>query len=50
MSENPRRFFYYLDMYGWPVERIKGRPFTNVIRLLRHTRYITTKRPRCLDV
>ena len=25
------------DRYGWPVERIKGRPITNAIRLLLHT-------------
>jgi len=41
--------FYYIDKLGWPVERIKGRPFTSAIRLLLHTRRVTTRRPRCLD-
>lgn len=27
----------YLDKYGWPVERVKGRWFLNFIRLLIHT-------------
>ena len=30
----------YLDKLGWPVERIKGRWFLNIIRLLIHTRKI----------
>jgi len=30
----------YLDKYGWPVERIKGRPVVNFIRLMIHTRKI----------
>lgn len=25
------------DKYGWPVERISGRPITNAIRLILHT-------------
>jgi len=25
------------DHYGWPVERIIGRPITNIIRLILHT-------------
>ena len=29
-----------LDKYGWPVEKIKGRSVTNLIRLLLHTRSI----------
>lgn len=33
---------WFLDKYGWPVETIKGRPITNFIRLLLHTRKITT--------
>ena len=41
---------YYLDSLGWPVELIKGRRFQNFLRLLIHTRRITTKRPRCLGV
>jgi hypothetical protein len=24
------------DKYGWPVERFKGRPITNIIRILLH--------------
>lgn len=32
-----------LDKYGWPVERIQGRPVTNAIRLLLHTRSIITR-------
>ncbi len=27
----------FRDSYGWPVERIRGRPITNLIRLLIHT-------------
>lgn len=30
----------FVDKYGWPVERIKGRPVTNCIQLLLHTRSI----------
>jgi len=30
----------YLDKYGWPVERIKGRWFLNFMRLLIHTNKI----------
>lgn len=30
------------DKYGWPVERIKGRPFTNLIRLILWTDIIMT--------
>lgn len=30
----------FLDKYGWPVERIKGKKFINFIRLLLHTRSI----------
>lgn len=30
----------FLDKYGWPVEKIKGRKFTNIIRLLLWTRKI----------
>ena len=29
-----------LDKYGWPVTRFKGRPVTNLIRKLIHTRKI----------
>jgi hypothetical protein len=29
--------FAFRDRYGWPVERIIGRPITNVIRLILHT-------------
>ena len=32
-----------LDKYGWPVELIGGRPVTNLIRRLLHTRRIITK-------
>jgi len=41
--------FYFLDGYGWPVERIRGKWFKNFLRLLIHTRRVTTQRPRCLD-
>lgn len=34
---------YFLDKLGWPVERIKGRPILNLLRLIIHTRRITTK-------
>ena len=30
----------FLDKYGYPVERIKGRPIINLIRLSLHTRRI----------
>lgn len=30
----------FLDKHDWPVERIRGRPITNLIRLLIHTRKI----------
>ena len=30
----------FLDNYGWPVQRIKGRWFVNFIRLLLYTRKI----------
>lgn len=29
-----------LDRYGWPVERIKGRPIRNLLRMLIHGRRI----------
>ena len=32
----------YLDKLGWPVERIKGRWFLNLLRLLIHTRKVKT--------
>lgn len=41
--------FYFLDKLGWPIERVKGRPISNFIRLCLWTRRITTKRPKCLD-
>lgn len=28
----------FLDKYGWPVERIKGRSIQNFIRLILHTK------------
>jgi len=34
------------DKYGWPVERIKGRWFTNIIRLILHTSLWQTWRLR----
>jgi hypothetical protein len=34
------------DKYGWPVERIKGRPITNIIRLIIHTSIKQTLRAR----
>lgn len=30
----------FLDRLGWPVERVKGRPVLNALRLLIHTRKI----------
>lgn len=30
----------FIDKYGWPVEKIKGKPITTFIRLLIHTRKI----------
>jgi hypothetical protein len=32
-----------LDKYGWPVERIIGRPVTNAIRLALHTRAVISE-------
>jgi hypothetical protein len=32
--------FVPCDKYGYPVERIKGRPLKNLIRLLLHTRQL----------
>jgi hypothetical protein len=36
------------DKYGWPVERIKGRPITNFIRLILHGNIKETLR-RAID-
>ena len=33
------------DKYGWPVEQIKGRPITNLIRLLLHGRKLRRWKP-----
>ncbi len=33
----------FLDKLGWPIELIKGRPITNFIRCLIHTRKIVRK-------
>jgi hypothetical protein len=30
----------FLDKYGYPVERIKGRWFVNIIRVILHTKKI----------
>jgi len=30
----------FCDKHGWPVERVKGRPILNFLRLLIHTRKI----------
>ena len=38
----PATKIWFLDKNGWPIERIKGRPITNFIRILLHTRKITT--------
>ncbi len=43
MTKMGRTKWVFLDRYGWPVERIQGRPFTNLIRLLLHTRGIKRK-------
>jgi len=34
---------YFLDKYGYPVERVKGRWGLNIIRLLIHTRKISRR-------
>lgn len=34
------------DKLGWPIERVKGRPINNFIRLLLHTSWIRTWRDR----
>lgn len=37
----------FRDKYGWPIERIKGRPFTNFMRILFQINiYQTLKRRR----
>lgn len=41
----PRLKLYYLNKLGWPVETVKGRPIYNFLRLLIHTRKITTVSP-----
>jgi hypothetical protein len=33
----------FLDKYGWPVERVQGRPVLNLIRLFLHTRKIVRR-------
>ena len=33
------------DKYDWPVERIRGRPITNLIRLLLHGRKLRRWKP-----
>lgn len=38
----PKQKIWFLDRYDWPVEKIKGRPITNLIRLLLYTKRITT--------
>ena len=30
----------FLDKYNYPVERIIGKPITNIIRLILHTRKV----------
>ena len=45
----PRFKLYFLDKYGYPIERIRGKWFSNFVRILIHTRRITRKRPSCLD-
>ena len=39
----------FLDKYGWPVERIKGRPMTKVIRLLLWARKVRCGKWRRTD-
>jgi hypothetical protein len=34
------------DKDGWPVERIKGRPITNLLRIILHTSWLVTWRKR----
>lgn len=34
---------WFLDKDGWPVETVRGHPIQNFIRLLLHTRRITTR-------
>ena len=40
------RHWVMRDRNGWPVERIKGRPITNCIRLLLHTSIVRTWKHR----
>jgi len=37
--------FYYLDKHGWPIEKLKGRPFYNLIRILFRCRGLSRERP-----
>jgi hypothetical protein len=34
------------DKYGWPIERIKKHPVTNLIRIILHTSLVETWRKR----
>jgi hypothetical protein len=36
----------FRDKYGWPVERIIGKPITNLVRLLLHTNIKQTLRAK----
>lgn len=40
--------WYYLDKRDRPIETVKGRPFSNFIRILLHWRKATTERPDCM--
>ena len=39
----------YLDKHGFPVELIKGRPITNLLRLILHTRQIQSDSKAQID-
>lgn len=47
VSMGGRMKLYFLDKYGWPVERIDHQPILNFLRLLIHTRRISR---RCLNI
>lgn len=44
-NEQKAAAWKFFDLYGWPVERIIGRPITNFIRLILMTKYIVKLPP-----
>lgn len=42
MNEPGKRSLVFVDSHGWPVEGLKGKPITTIIRKLLHTKSIMT--------